>query len=60
MIQLAQIKSYFPDYMQSPNRKKYMLKEYIQLMILDYPDNNTLHQKAGIYRWDLPATKVRN
>ncbi len=36
MIHLEQVKSYFPDYMQSPAMQKYMLKEYIQLMALDY------------------------
>ncbi len=37
MIQLDQIKGYFPAELQaSANYDKYMLKEYIQLMILDF------------------------
>ncbi len=37
MIQLEQIKEYFPPYLrESPSFRKYMIKEYIQLLILDY------------------------
>ena len=37
MIQLEQIKEYFPPYLrENPSFKKYMIKEYIQLLILDY------------------------
>ncbi len=37
MIQLEQIKEYFPPYIkESPSFQKYMIKEYIQLLILDY------------------------
>lgn len=37
MIHLEQIKSYFPAYMQANSTmQKHMLKEYLQLMILDY------------------------
>lgn len=37
MIQIEQIKKYFPPYInESPQFQKYMLKEYIQLLILDY------------------------
>lgn len=37
MIQLEQIKNFFPPYMEEEHTyQKYMLKEYIQLLILDY------------------------
>ena len=37
MIQLEQIKEYFSPYLsESPSFQKYMIKEYIQLLILDY------------------------
>jgi predicted nucleotidyltransferase component of viral defense system len=37
MIQLEQIQSFFPELIRdNPAHQKYMLKEYIQLMILDY------------------------
>lgn len=37
MIQLEQIKEYFPPYLnEAPSFQKYMIKEYIQLLILDY------------------------
>jgi predicted nucleotidyltransferase component of viral defense system len=37
MIQIEQIKGFFPAYIQADaSRQKYMLKEYLQLMILDY------------------------
>lgn len=37
MIQLEQIKEYFPPYLkENPSFQKYMVKEYIQLLILDY------------------------
>lgn len=37
MIQLEQIKEYFPPYInEDPSFQKYMIKEYIQLLILDY------------------------
>jgi predicted nucleotidyltransferase component of viral defense system len=37
MIRLEQIKPYFPEFIRNnPARQKYMLKEYIQLMILDF------------------------
>jgi predicted nucleotidyltransferase component of viral defense system len=37
MIQIEQIKSFFPENIRkNPRHQKYMLKEYIQLMILDY------------------------
>jgi len=37
MIQLEQIKNFFPpDLRESPTHQKYILKEYLQLMILDF------------------------
>ena len=37
MIQPEQLKEYFPPYLsESPSFQKYMIKEYIQLLILDY------------------------
>lgn len=37
MINIEQIKKFYPNYLQNnPVFKKYMLKEYIQLLILDY------------------------
>ena len=37
MLQLEQIQSFFPEYIRNnPAHRKYMIKEYIQLMILDY------------------------
>jgi len=37
MIDLQQIKNYFPaDVQENPILKKYMLKEYVQLLILDF------------------------
>jgi len=37
MIDLQQIRPYFPaDVQENPNFRKYMLKEYVQLMILDF------------------------
>jgi len=37
MIQLAQIGNFFPAYLsESPTHQKYILKEYLQLMILDF------------------------
>jgi len=41
MIQLEQIKNYFPgEIRNNPIYQKYMLKEYIQLMILDFLSNS--------------------
>lgn len=37
MIQIEFLKNYFPTYLwNNPAQRKYMLKEYIQLLILDY------------------------
>jgi predicted nucleotidyltransferase component of viral defense system len=37
MIQTEQILNYFPPYLRdNPARRKYLLKEYIQLLVLDY------------------------
>jgi len=37
MIQVEQIKNYFPPYLrESQAHQKYLVKEYIQLLILDY------------------------
>ncbi len=37
MIDLEIIKNYFPPYLsENPNYQKYLLKEYLQLMMLDY------------------------
>lgn len=37
MISMEQIRSFFPPYLrEDPAHQKYLLKEYIQLMILDY------------------------
>ena len=37
MIDLQQIKNYFPaDIQENPIFRKYMLKEYVQLLILDF------------------------
>ena len=37
MIDLQQIKSYFPvEIQENPIFRKYMLKEYVQLLILDF------------------------
>ncbi|MDD3990007.1 MAG: nucleotidyl transferase AbiEii/AbiGii toxin family protein [Bacteroidales bacterium] len=46
MIQLDQIKNYFPAQMrEQPAYEKYMLKEYTQLMILDYLSSTPFIQK---------------
>lgn len=37
MIQLEYLKKFFPDYIgESPSHQKYIVKEYLQLLILDY------------------------
>lgn len=37
MIQLEQLKNFFPPFLrENPAFQKYMLKEYLQLLILDY------------------------
>ena len=46
MIQIDQIKRFFPLFLQdNPVYYKYMLKEYIQLLILDYLSNKSYVQK---------------
>ena len=42
MIDLNQIKNYFPvDVQENPLFRKYMLKEYLQLLILDFLSSST-------------------
>ena len=37
MIELQQIKNYFPaEIQENPLFRKYMLKEYVQLLIMDF------------------------
>jgi predicted nucleotidyltransferase component of viral defense system len=37
MLQLEQLKHFYPPYLwDNPSHRKYILKEYIQLLILDY------------------------
>ena len=46
MVRLEQIKSFFPEQIRNnPMHQKYMLKEYIQLMILDYLSNTLYIRK---------------
>ncbi len=46
MIQIDQIKRFFPLFLQdNPVYYKYMLKEYIQLLILDYLSNKSYVEK---------------
>ena len=41
MIRLEQIANYFPPYInENPSLRKYMVKEYIQLLILDFLSNS--------------------
>ena len=48
MIQLEQIKEYFPPYLnENPSFQKYMVKEYIQLLILDYLSTTKWIQKIS-------------
>ena len=47
MIDLQQIQGYFPDDLQQNTTfQKYMLKEYIQLMILDWLSTSSYIQKV--------------
>ena len=46
MIQLEQIKNYFPHTLrENPNCKKHILKEYIQLMVLNYLSSSVYVRK---------------
>ncbi|MDR0546089.1 MAG: hypothetical protein LBG77_00645, partial [Dysgonamonadaceae bacterium] len=46
MIQLEQIKQFFPEFIRTnPAQQKYMLKEYIQLMILDFLSATSIIEK---------------
>ena len=37
MIQIEQLKNFFPPFLrENPSFRKYMLKEYLQLLILDF------------------------
>jgi len=46
MIRLEQIQSFFPEQIRNnPAHQKYMLKEYIQLLILDYLSNTPYIRK---------------
>ncbi|MDD3685816.1 MAG: nucleotidyl transferase AbiEii/AbiGii toxin family protein [Bacteroidales bacterium] len=48
MIQLNYIENFFPDYIKAnPLHKKYMLKEYLQLMILDFLSTSTYIRKIA-------------
>lgn len=48
MIDFEQIKRYFPEAIQQDsNSQKHMLKEYIQLMILDYLSSSLFVQKMA-------------
>ena len=48
MIQIEQIKRFFPPFLQdNPVYYKYMLKEYIQLMILEYLSNKSYVEKLS-------------
>lgn len=47
MIQLEQVRNYFPlNIRENPALNKYMLKEYLQLMILDYLSNTPYIKKV--------------
>ncbi|HSH52248.1 MAG TPA: nucleotidyl transferase AbiEii/AbiGii toxin family protein, partial [Bacteroidales bacterium] len=48
MINLDLIKQYFPEYLQDNIAfQKYFLKEYIQVLILDYLSNTAYIQKIA-------------
>jgi len=48
MIQIEQIKNYFPAHIRdNANFNKYMLKEYLQLMILDYLSSTSYIRKMA-------------
>jgi predicted nucleotidyltransferase component of viral defense system len=48
MIRLAQIEPFFPKQIQvNPNYRPYMLKEYIQLLILNYLSNTSYVKKIA-------------
>lgn len=48
MIQLDYIENFFPEHIKSnPLHKKYMLKEYLQLMILDFLSTSTYIRKIA-------------
>ena len=54
MIQIEQIKNYFPvQFRENSGFDKHMLKEYLQLMILDY-----LSSTPNIQRWFLSAEQT--
>lgn len=46
MIQPEQLKNFFPPYLwENPSHRKYIIKEYIQLLILDYLTTTTFIKK---------------
>jgi len=56
MINIEQIKKYFPPALQNNSiYYKYMLKEYLQLLILDFSLEYFLYQKNCIYWWYISA-----
>lgn len=53
MIQIEQIRNYFPTQIRDYSSfDKHILKEYLQLMILDYLSSTPNIQKDGFYRWN--------
>jgi len=51
MIDLQQIKNYFPvEIRENSLFKKYMLKEYIQLLILDFLSSSAYIEKISAHR----------
>ncbi len=48
MIRLEQLKPFFPPYLwENPSHRKYIVKEYIQLLILDYLTTTTFLEKMA-------------
>ncbi len=51
MISLEQIRNFFPPYLrEDPIQQKYLLKEYLQLMILDFLSNTPFLRKMTLIR----------
>ena len=48
MIQIEQVRNFFPSYIyDNSNHRKYMIKEYIQLLILDYLSSSRYIKKIA-------------
>jgi hypothetical protein len=61
MINFEQIQNYFPPQIrENPAHKKYIVKEYIQLMILNFLATTKFVQKNHLYRRNKLAFSKRN